>query len=580
MEISNKNPALQKQKFKIIIAGILMTLSMLAGIIPVLLVMQVFGELISDVPDLNNINFYLILMAVLLVLKAILYAVSLIISHIAAYQALADIRLLIVAHLKKLPVGFFQKKSSGELTKIINHDVEQVELQLAHALPDTFATASVPVLILIVALIIEWKMALALLLFLPLIALVMLVLSKWWRNMTAKYSRSLVAMSAGLMEFIATIPAIKAFSKEENRTAVLEEQMAEYQHWATRSIIIFTAPVGIMGILLESGLTAAIIIGALLLMSGQTGVEQFFMIIILGVAFCAALVKLAFIGATGITYKNSLQNINSILTEKPPALKPVSGQPDHYDLEFKNVYFSYQEDVPVLQNINLTLPQKSLTAIIGPSGSGKSTLAQLVMRFWLPQQGQISIGGYDIKKLPEEILAKLVSLVHQDVYLFNTTIAENIRLGKQGASDQAIIEVAKKARIDDFIQSLPTGYQTTVGERGGLLSGGQKQRISIARAILKDAPVIILDEATAAVDPYNEMLIHQAIQNLTKDKTVLVITHRISTVINADQIILLDHGKIDAQGTHQQLLATSQLYQELVQNQAYVEQWGLKGGAC
>jgi ATP-binding cassette subfamily B protein len=253
MEITKRSLVLQKQKAGIAAAGILMALGVSAGVMSILLVLKVFEQLLSPVPDVADLTLYLVLIAVFLVLKVLLYAVSLIVSHLAAYEALADIRLLLLEHLKRLPLGFFQKKSSGELTKIINRDVEQIELQLAHALPDTFATVSVSALILAAVFIIEWKMALAMVAFLPLVFLTIFAFSRWWQKTAAAYSQRLAEMFAGLMEFVATIPVIKAFGREEDRTAVLEAKMDRYRRWATKQIIVFTAPMGILGIFLEGG---------------------------------------------------------------------------------------------------------------------------------------------------------------------------------------------------------------------------------------------------------------------------------------------------------------------------------------
>ncbi len=380
------------------------------------------------------------------------------------------------------------------------------------------------------------------------------------------------------MEFITTIPVIKTFSSEERRTTLLHKKLQDYQKWATKQITITSVPIGIINILLEAGLGILAVVGSMFLMDGQISVEKFFIIFILGNAFFGIFSKLYFITGTNAIYQSSLNNINSILKEKPlplPAATVNTNKLENYDIVFENVSFGYEKNRLVLDNINLTIPEKSVTAFIGKSGSGKSTLANLIMRFWLPDQGKITIGGQNIAHFKENDLAKLISIVQQDVYLFNTTIAENIRLGKQTATEKEIIAAAKKAHIHDFIVTLPAGYQTTTGEKGAQLSGGEKQRLSIARAILKDAPIIILDEATASVDPYNERLIHEAIRNLTQNKTLIVIAHHLDTIIHANQIVLLDKGKIIACNTHKKLLSQAALYQQMWQDQKHIEQWGV-----
>ena len=576
MKIGDKTSALQRQKGKINFSGFLMALSVIAGILPILLLVRIFGELMAPSPEIRVIISSIIMIFCFLAAKGILYAFALGISHIAAYQALADIRLLLVSHLKKLPLSFFQKRRSGELSKIINHDVEGIELLLAHSMPDRFAVMSVAIIVFATVLILNWRIGLAMVSLLPLVFIAMSILSKTWEKMETNYSKSMADMTTSLMEFITCIPVIKAFGREERRSRILDEKMENYKQWATRQLHSASVPVGALSILLEGGLVVLVIVGSLFLLNAQISTEKFFVIFILAVGFYAVLTKLYFIVGTNAMYQSVQNNINSILKEEPLNLPTaVDDKLSTNDIEFKKVSFGYEKDRAVLQNINLSIPQRSTTAFIGKSGSGKSTLANLIMRFWIPDAGDITIGGRSINQFREEDLAALISMVHQDVFLFNTTIAENIRLGKQGASDEEVIESAKKARIHEFVESLPAGYQTIVGEKGARLSGGEKQRLSIARAILKDAPVIILDEATASVDPYNEKLIHEAISNLTRNKTLIVIAHHLDTVMSADQIVLLDEGRIVACGRHEELHSKSDLYRQMWQDQEYINQWGL-----
>ncbi len=576
---ANKSLLWQSQRGRLTAAGLLMALSVAAGVFPVLLVMKVFMEIMSLAPNQSGINLYLALIFMFLAMKAIFYGLSLAYSHIAAYYVLADIRMLIIRHLRKLNLGFFQTQRAGGLTKIINHDVEQVELYLAHALPDLFATVSVPVVILATVCVVDWRLAVSMIALMPLAFVNIALLSGVWKKMTVAYSRSLAEMSSSLMEFIATIPVIKAFSKEENRTGSLRGAMAEYRKWATRQIIFSAAPVGVLGIFIEGGLAVMAVVGSTLLMRGSVSVEQFLTAVILGIPFYGALARLFFIGSTSVLYDNSIKNINSIMTVEPPRTGDSAVPVKNFAIEFKDVTFSYKEGEEVLKEISFTIPPHTVTAIVGKSGSGKSTLANLLMRFWFPQAGQITIGGHDIREMKEEVLSNLISMVHQDVYLFNTTIAENIRLGRQDADDRQVYEAAEMARMHDIVQTMPEGYQTVVGEKGARLSGGQKQRISIARAILKNAPIIILDEATASIDPYNEKLIHQAISNLTQDKTLIVIAHHLHTITGADQILLLDEGRIAAAGRHEELLESSLLYRQMWRDQEQINHWGIKEAA-
>ena len=580
MDKINKPSTFHRQRKKIACAGGLMAISVATGILPILLLVRIFRELMAPAPRIGPITATIILIFCFLAAKGSLYAFALGISHISAYQALVDIRLSIVNHVKKLPLSFFQKRRAGELSKVINHDVETLELLLAHSMPDQLVVVSVAVLVFAAVLTVDWRLGLAMVSLLPVLFVSLAVLSKVWKRMEVKYSESMAGMTSSLMEFIACIPVIKAFGREEDRSTILAGKMEDYKEWSIQKLNSSSVAIGGLSVLLEGGLAVVVILGSILLMNARISTEEFFVIFILAVGFYVVLSKIYFIVGTNAIYQSAQNNINSILEEPLLKLPPAAqGRLSASDIILNGVSFGYEKGRQVLHNVDLLISQGSTTAFVGKSGSGKSTLANLIMRFWIPDQGEITIGGRKISQFSDEDLASLISMVHQDVFLFNTTIAENIRLGKQGASDEQVIDAAKMAMIHDFVESLPSGYQTIVGEKGARLSGGEKQRISIARAILKDAPIVILDEATAAVDPYNEGLIHEAIGNLTRNKTLIVIAHHLDTVMNADQIVLLDEGKIVACGRHEQLVAQSELYRQMWQDQEHINSWGL-GRTC
>ena len=317
MKKGTKISALQKQKGKINFAGFLMALSVIAGIAPILLLVRIFGELMAPSPEIRVIISSIILIFCFLAAKGILYAFALGISHIAAYQALADIRLLLVSHLKKLPLSFFQKRRSGELSKIINHDVEGIELLLAHSMPDRFAVMSVAIIVFATVLILNWRIGLAMVSLLPLVFIAMSILSKTWKKMEINYSKSMADMTTSLMEFITCIPVIKAFGREERRSRILDEKMESYKQWATRQLHGASVPVGALSILLEGGLVVLVIVGSLFLLNAQISTEKFFVIFILAVGFYAVLTKLYFIVGTNAMYQSAQNNINSILKEEP-----------------------------------------------------------------------------------------------------------------------------------------------------------------------------------------------------------------------------------------------------------------------
>ncbi|MGV8146578.1 MAG: ABC transporter ATP-binding protein [Alkaliphilus sp.] len=576
MKNNEEMKAIKKQKSKINFAGMVMALSVAFGILATVLVMNIFREFTGEGESYNKVVVIATIICVLLIMKAVLYAIALWISHIAAYQSLSDIREQIIEHLKRMPLAFFQRRSSGELTKIINYDVEKIELLLAHALPDRFVVMSLTCIIFVSVMILDWRLGLTMIAFVPVIAIIMALISKWWGKIQLRHAKSLAEMSASLMEYIAGISVIKAFSGEETRSEMVKEKIKENIKWEEYQIKVTNIPIGFLSILVEGGLALVAITGSILLMSNQITADKFFIILILSIGFYGVISKLYFIAGTNVMYKSAIKNVNSILEEKPLELIAKEDfKLENYTISFDNVSFLFGETA-VLKNVNLSFPQGSVTALVGKSGSGKSTLANLIMRFWLVNEGEITIDGVDIRAIKEENLSKCISMVQQDVFLFNTSVLENIRLGNCEATDEEIIEAAKKARIHDFAISLPNGYKTIVGEKGARLSGGEKQRISIARAILKKAPIVILDEATASIDPYNEKLIHEAISNLTKGKTLIVIAHHLNTIIKADQIVLLDKERPLAVGTHIELLNQEELYRQLWKEQEECKQWGLR----
>lgn len=563
----------KKEKIQIGIAGLLMTLSIGLGVVPTIYVMKIFGEIMAVNQNKTVINTSIIIIFCSLGLKAILYAVSLVMSHIAAFKTLGNIRLDLVSHLRKMPLGFFQKQNIGDLTKTLNHDVEQIELHLAHALPDLCATASVPVVIFIAILFVDWRLALCLVVLMPLVVIFMMILAKVWRKMVENYSISLKEMSSGITEYIATISVIKAFSSQETKTENINKQLDHYISWAKKQTIASVVPLGIMGILVEGGMGVLAVVGSKLLISNSITVQQFLLAVVLGMPFYSAVMKLFTANNFTITYDNSIKSIHKIYSalELPRGddLEPIKDM----TIRLEHISFSYNESIKIFEGLDLLIEPNTTVALIGESGSGKSTIVNLIMRFWDVDKGRIEIGGVNIKNMSEKRISELISLVHQDVFLFNISIKDNIKMGNPDATDEAVIEAAKRARIHEFIQNLPEGYETKVGENGAKVSGGEKQRIAIARAMLKDAPIIILDEATSSVDPYNEYLIKEAINHLKKDKTCIIIAHHLESIIDAESIIVLDHGKIIAKGQHEELLIESKTYAKMWKQQKLVKEW-------
>lgn len=568
---------LSKQvKAKSLPSNLFLAVSILCGLVPSIIIVVMVGQLMNESFSMQKFFISAIGITVSLIFKAIFYALSIWKAHDAAYGALTDIRLAMIEHMRKMPLSFFQKRKTGDLANIINHDVEQAEVYLAHAIPEIMSSTIIPAAIFIIVLVMDWRMGLAMACTLPLVYLLRKGVNSMWHRRARKFSASRKKMSEDLVEYIANISVIKAFAREEQKTTNVLNGIKEYLRWVKKSTIGVSIPMSIITMLMESGVILIIIVGSTLFLEGQVSVQQLILAFILGGVFSTSFSKMATFQHYGIVFNQSMSSIGSVLGEEPPERSNLISKAVPGEIVFEDVSFSYDSDEEVLSNVSLTFHEGSLNAIVGSSGSGKSTLANLIMGFWKPDSGIISIDGKDIADMTEQALSSLVSMVQQDVFLFNLSIAENIRIGKPEATLEEIMEAAKRAQIHDFIMSLPKGYETMAGEAGVKFSGGEKQRISIARMILKNAPIIILDEATAAIDPNNEHLIQEAISNLGKDKTIITIAHHLNTIVGADQIIVMNAGKIVAVGTHKELLGTCSLYAEMVEQQNRVDTWQIK----
>lgn len=510
--------------------------------------------------------------------KAVFHAVGLWRAHDAAYKSLADLRLDIVNHMKKLPLGFFQKRKVGDLANIVNHDVEQIEVYLAHSQPEIAATTVVAVLIAAILFAADWRLALcvigALIVALALLGLLFML----WDSLLKRYNQATKKMAEDLMEYIAVMPAVKAFAKSETKTEKLVAGIKNYVRTMRRMMFGVSIPQSVVLTVLQSGIFLVTVVGINLLKGGDISLTRFVLALVLSNEFTAAMIKYMSYEHAGILLNRSAENIFSIMGEKPAA-EARGVALENGDIVLNHVTFSYDDREEALKDVSVTFKRGSVNAIVGASGSGKSTIANLIMGFWQTKEGDVTVGGKNIAEVGEGELSKLISIVQQESFLFNTSIAENIAIGRQGASREEIIKAAKLACIHDTIAALPQGYDTPAGESGVKLSGGERQRIAIARVILKNAPVIILDEATAAVDPYNEHLIQQAITNMSRDKTLIVIAHHLSTVQGADQIVVMDDGRVVAAGRHKELLQSCPLYVDMVTAQENVDKWEIKEDA-
>ncbi|WP_220607940.1 ABC transporter ATP-binding protein [Methanobrevibacter oralis] len=554
---------------------ILILLKSIFEILPILFVVYIINKIMFNSIDFNNLLFLSIFIVVFSILKSFFYGLSIWKTHEKAYEMLVEIRLSIIKHLKKLSLGFFQDKKIGNFSNIINHDVEQIELYLAHALPEINSLFLIQILIVITILFFDWRLALSLVSTIPIIFILKKLTDYYLKDSVRKFTESSKQMSENLVEYINTVSVIKAFSNNETKTDEVLMDMKDYIKWVKSEMLNITIPMSLISFFSELGLVLLIIIGSNLLVNGKISVMIFILSIILAEKFSKTINKLPTFQHFNIILNESIRKINTILSVNPLIKSDLVENPKNGDIIFSDVDFSYNGDEKVLFDINMTFKENSKTGIIGSSGSGKTTIANLIMGFWKVGAGSITIDGVNINNISEKNLSNLISIVQQDVFLFNLSIEENIRIGKPDASKKEIIEAAKKARIHDFIISLKDGYDTLLGENGVKFSGGEKQRISIARMILKNSPIIILDEATSAIDPDNEFLIHDAINSLGKDKTLIIIAHYLNTIKNLDNIFLMDRGEVICSGKHDTLL-NCQKYREMLNKQNQVDNWQIK----
>lgn len=556
-------------------SNILLSLKILFDLIPQVLLVYLISSLIAQDIAAAKVKYIFLAMFASFILKGVFYYCATKVAHEKAYKKLTELRLDIIGYLKKLSLGFFKEHNTGELTNIVQHDVEQVEVYLAHGLPEIMAVTLLPAIIFIAMILVDWRLALGMIAGVPLMYVVKILSQKTMNKNFALYFNHESKMREELMEYVKNISVIKAFAKEEEMSERILKTAREYIYWVKKSMGAITIPMGLIDIFMEIGVVIVMILGSIFLYHGNITTPHFILAIILSSVFTASISKTATLQHFSIVFKEALKEIGKILTVPIPNKKMVQGL-ECGDIEFSNVNFAYGKDSFELKNINLTFKKNSLNAFVGASGCGKSTVANLLMGFWDADSGHITIGGKDIKHYSQENIAELIGSVQQEVILFDVSISENIAIGKAGATTEEIIEAAKKARCHDFISALPNGYNTKVGEMGVKLSGGEKQRISIARMILKNTPILILDEAMAAVDSENEKLIGEAIDDLRKDKTVIIIAHHLNTIKDSDQIIVMDKGRVLDAGKHEALMQRCDFYQDMVEAQNKVDRWNVK----
>jgi ATP-binding cassette subfamily B protein len=510
----------------------------------------------------NGLWYYILLgiavMAVMFIISLFQYKST----FTTVYDESANRRISLAEKLRRLPLAFFGEKNLSDLTSTIMEDCTDLEHTFSHAVPQLFASIASILLMGLGLFIYNWQLSLALFWVVP-IAFGIIFFSKRIQNKEFNSGYRIKRnVSEQIQEGLETIQEIKSYNREDLYIKNLNKVIDSYEKQLVRGELMVGGFVNTAQSFLKLGLASVIIVGANLILSGSIDIFTYLIFLMIASRIYAP-VSEVFNNLAALFYLDVRINRMNEMEALPIQKGSTNFNPDNYDIVFENVNFSYEEKKQVVKNISFTAKQGEITALVGASGSGKSTSAKLAARFWDVTKGRILLGGYEIKNIDPETLLKNYAVVFQDVVLFNASIMDNIRVGKHGATDEEVINAAKIAQCDDFVSKMSNGYNTIIGENGETLSGGERQRISIARAMLKDAPIILLDEATASLDVESETKIQLAISELIRDKTVLIIAHRMRTVVNADKIIVLDEGNIAEEGTHDKLITQDGPYSKM-----------------
>lgn len=550
-------------------------LELLQGIliaIPTGFLLLIVRELFSTTPDVHKLWMYALIMAILLVCQLFVAGSNAVVSNRMTYTLSTWLRINLGKHLQTLSMGTYKQRDPGDIVAVALQDVANFEIIFGHTIAALLSAVFTTVLLSAFLLFVDWKLALILLAALPVGYLLIsfsnfLIVKEGQKHVAARN-----ATGARFLEYVQGIRHIKSYGLTGEKFSTLEQALNDFRKASIRTEAIPGPFILTVAIILELFFLAMVYVGVLRFTGGLLAGSTLITFLILGYRLYEP-IKAVMIDYLLLRYMNiSLTRVLELLAL--PAQSAKDNQvPAAYNIQFEDVSFSYIEEKPVLKNVSFQLPQKSMLALVGPSGSGKTTITALIARFWDAQQGTVRIGNIDVKDMQPGTVNGLISEVFQEVHLFDDSIYNNIRFGRMHASHEAIMAAAEKARVLDYSFDLPNGLDTKIGEGGNRLSGGQKQRISIARALLKDAPIILVDEATASLDPENEIYIQQAIQELVKAKTVVVIAHKLATIQKAGHILVLDKGEVVEQGNHASLMNKEGLYRRLWDIQTAASGW-------
>ena len=549
-------------KRDLIISSVFFALYGLSSIAMIVIVFSILFQ-IFDGTSLDMLYKYFIAIGLLVVFKGICNMVADMKKHSTGFDIVQQIRERMIIKLKKFSLGFYTNERLGEINTILHKDVDNMSLVVGHMWSRMFGDFLIGAVVFVGLASIDFKLAIMMAVSVP-IALIFLYLTiKQSEKIENQNNSALLDMVSLFVEYVRGIPVLKSFSNNKSLGNELMNKTKKFGETSKAASRFKAKQLSIFGFLLDIGYLVLLIAGAILVIKGSLDVLNFIIFAVISKEFYKPFASMEQHYMYYVSAVDSYERLSRILYADVIPDKVDGIVPKDNDIAFENIGFSYEKDEFKMENLSFDIDEKTMTALVGESGSGKTTITNLLLRFYDVQQGKITLGGVDIRDIPYDELLDRISIVMQNVQLFDNTIEENIRVGKKGTTKEEIIKAAKKARIHDFIMSLPEGYETDIGENGGILSGGQRQRISIARAFLKDAPILILDEMTSNVDPVNESLIQDAITELAKDRTVLVIAHHLRTIQKADQILVFQKGKLLEKGKHRELLEKDGYYKKL-----------------
>ena len=553
-------------KKSLLISSLFFALYSLCSIVMLVIVFSTFFKILSG-KDMISLYKNFIFISILVIFKGICNMIADLEKHNAGFDIVQKIRELMIIKLKKFSLSFYTNERLGEINTILHKDVDNMSLVVGHMWSRMFGEFLVAFVVFFGLIMFNIKLALVMVISIPIALEFLYFTTKKSKKIENKNNSALLDMVSLFVEYVRGIPVLKSFSNNKSLDKKLTEKIEKFGETSKITSKFKAKQLAIFAFLLDIGYFILLIFGTIFVLKGELNIFSFIIFSIISKEFYKPFASMETHYMYYISAVDSYERLRKILYANtiPDKLNGLS--PKKNNISFENIFFYYEKDNFKIEDLSFDIKENSITALVGESGSGKTTITNLLLRFYDVNQGSIKLGNIDIRDIPYDELLNRISIVMQNVQLFNNTIEENLRVGKKDANKEEIIEACKKSKIHDFIMSLPEQYETHIGENGGLLSGGQRQRISIARAFLKNAPILILDEMTSNVDPINESLIQEAITELAKNRTVLIIAHHLNTIQHADQIFVFQKGKLLEKGKHQELLQKEGYYKKLWQAQ-------------